>query len=76
MHEWKERALKIGEADRIMVYVMEPNDLAVSKAGRFIGHDQEDIKKLAEAGLLDPDIFESRAKEAMLYFIGAQETFI
>lgn len=52
------------------VRVLAPMDLAISKLGRFSDLDKEDIVAMAAAGLIDADVFEKRAKEALDYYVG------
>ncbi len=54
---------------KLAVRVLAPIDLAISKLGRFGGHDREDVVALARAGLLDAGRFERRAKEALKYYV-------
>ena len=55
---------------RIDVRVLAPVDLAVSKIARFADHDQDDIKSLAAAGLLDAKALRQRATESLGYYVG------
>lgn len=55
---------------RLDVRVLSPVDLAVSKLARFADPDQEDIKALARAGLLDSRKLRQRAEEALVGYIG------
>ena len=55
---------------RIEVRVLAPVDLAVSKIARFADHDQDDIKSLAAAGLLEPKALKRRAEEALGHYVG------
>jgi len=66
------RPLDLAGIDRqkIDVRVLAPIDLAVSKLGRFDGHDRGDIVALARAGLIDADAFGRRAEEALDYYVG------
>ena len=66
--DWQENCIEVARFGNIVVHVMEPHDLAVSKAGPFRPRDQDDIRRLAMAGLLDPDIFLLRAEEALEYY--------
>ena len=52
---------------RLRLHILSPLDLAVTKIGRLEEHDRKDIELLARAGLLDPDEFEQRAREALEY---------
>ena len=55
---------------RLDVRVLSPVDLAVSKLARYADPDQEDIKALARAGLLDSTQLRRRAEEALVGYIG------
>ena len=55
---------------RLDVRLLAPVDLAVSKLGRFADADQEDIKALARAGLLESGPLRKRAGEALKGYIG------
>lgn len=55
---------------RLDVRVLSPVDLAVSKLARYAKPDQEDIKALARAGLLDSKELRRRAEEALVWSIG------
>jgi hypothetical protein len=55
---------------RLDVRVLSPVDLAVSKLARYADPDQEDIKALARARLLDSRELRRRAEEALAGYIG------
>jgi hypothetical protein len=55
---------------RLDVRILTPVDLAVSKLARYADPDQEDIRALARAGLLDPAQLRKRAEEALKGYIG------
>lgn len=57
----------------IDVRLFTPLDLAVSKLARFEEVDQNDIRRLAQAGLLDVDPFRVRAGEALGGYIGVRD---
>lgn len=52
---------------RVRLHILDPVDLAVTKAGRFQDHDREDIRLLARAGLIEGEAFARRAREAIEY---------
>lgn len=52
------------------VRVLAAIDLAISKLGRFSDLDKEDIVAMAAAGLIDAEVFEKRAKQALDYYVG------
>lgn len=64
--------LNLGGVDPAVVDVrlLSPPDLAVSKLGRFEAVDQEDIRSLAKAGLLDVREFRKHAHEALTGYVG------
>lgn len=51
----------------LRVRYLEPNDLAVTKMTRFATRDREDVRLLADLGLLDADELEKRL-EVAYYF--------
>jgi hypothetical protein len=55
---------------RLDVRLLTPLDLAVSKLSRFETHDQEDIRALASAGLIDAKSLRERAEEALPGYVG------
>ena len=69
---YEERALLVNEVahGHIRLLVVEPNDLAVMKIGRYWEHDRADVRALAMEGLLDADIVASRAQSGLSYYIG------
>jgi hypothetical protein len=58
------------DAKRLDVRLLQPLDLAVSKLSRFEVHDQEDIRALAIAGLIDAKSLRVRAEEALPSYVG------
>ncbi|MBW3243436.1 hypothetical protein KUV57_12250 [Epibacterium sp. DP7N7-1] len=68
--EWEGNSPVICQVGDIVLHVMDPVDLAVSKVARFQDRDREDIVQLARHGLIDVEKFEQRGKEALEYFIG------
>ena len=69
---YEDRALLVNEVagGRIRLLVVEPNDLAVMKIGRYWEHDRADVRALATEGLLDADIVARRAQSGLSYYIG------
>ncbi len=61
-------AFMVSANKRLNLRLITPLDLAVTKVGRFLDHDQHDLKLLAKAGLLNADRFRSRAIEALDYY--------
>jgi hypothetical protein len=55
---------------RLEVRLLTPLDLAVSKLSRFSEHDQDDIRALARAGLIQPDALRRRAEAALPDYVG------
>ena len=68
--EWEERSREVHRFDNLVLHVIDPVDLAVSKVARFSERDREDIQVLAERGLIDPGTFAMRLKEAFDHFVG------
>ncbi len=68
--DWEERSQEVHRFDNMVLHVIDPVDLAVSKVARFSERDREDIRALAEHGLIDPGTFAKRADEALDYYIG------
>lgn len=58
--------------DHILVYVLAPVDLAVSKIARLSENDKEDIAALVRLGLTGSDEIEQRATAALIGYIGGQ----
>jgi hypothetical protein len=57
---------------QILVHVLSPVDLAVSKIARFADNDKEDIAALVRLGLTTADEIEHRAASALASYIGGQ----
>jgi hypothetical protein len=55
---------------RLDVRLLSPVDLAVSKLARYAEADQQDIRALAGAGLLESKQLRQRAEEALKGYIG------
>ena len=55
---------------RLDVRLLAPLDLAVSKLSRYEIHDQEDIRALAGAGLVEASALRRRAEEALPSCVG------
>jgi len=53
--------------------LLAPNDLAISKLGRFSPVDRSDIEALAREGLLKVRVFRVRAQSALGGFVGNTE---
>ena len=68
--EWEARSPEIARFGDMILHVMDPVDLAVSKLGRFSEQDAVDIRELAKTGLVDPELFRARAEEALDYYVG------
>ena len=68
--EWEARSPAIARFGDMILHVMDPVDLAVSKLGRFSPRDRNDIRELAKTGLVDPELFRRRAEEALDYYVG------
>lgn len=68
--DWEERSKEVRRFGSMVLHVIDPVDLAVSKVARFSDRDREDIRALAESGLVDPEVFAERAEEALYYYVG------
>ena len=68
--DWEERSREVQRIGCMVLHVIDPVDLAVSKVARFSERDREDIRALAELGLVDPHVFARRGKEALDYYVG------
>ena len=55
---------------KIHVYFLSPVDLAISKLSRYEAVDQEDIRALAECGLVSASAVRARAEEALGAYVG------
>lgn len=61
------------DSRRLDVRLLTPLDLAVSKLARFSEQDQEDIRVLAAAGLIDAKSLRRRAEAALPDYVGNME---
>lgn len=62
--------LQLDGIEGARVFVLQPVDLAVSKLARFSEIDRDDIRKLAEDGLITARALRSRAEAALPDYIG------
>lgn len=58
------------DAHVLDVRLLTPLDLAVSKLGRFASQDREDIRTLANHGLIDAERLRQRAEAALGGYVG------
>lgn len=58
------------DSRRLEVKLLTPLDLAVSKLSRFSAQDQDDIRALALAGLIDAAALRRRAEAALPDYVG------
>ena len=58
------------DSRRLEVRLLTPLDLAVSKLSRFSAQDEDDIRALAAAGLIDPGSLRRRAEAALSDYVG------
>ena len=63
-------ARELHKFDNIVLVVIDAMDLAVSKVARFGERDRENIRALAQLGLVDMEVFASRAEEALSCYVG------
>ena len=68
--DWEGRSREVHRFANLVLHVIDPVDLAVSKVARFSERDREDIRVLAVRGLIDPETFAMRLEEAFSYFVG------
>ena len=61
--------LNVGKR-KIHIYFLSPIDLVVSKLSRYETVDQEDIRALAEQGLVSADAVRTRAEAALGGYVG------
>ena len=61
------------DASRLVVKLLTPIDLAISKLARFSEQDQGDIRQLAKHGLIDGDSLRRRALDALPDYVGNLE---
>jgi len=73
--DWKIAAPVIAETGDIVIHVITPLDLAVSKLARYSARDREDIAALARFGLIRAAEVNDRAKEALEFVVG-NTTFV
>lgn len=73
--DWRDAAPEIARFGDIVLHVITPLDLAVSKIGRWQDRDREDVDALAEAGLIGSEELRTRGEEALDYYVG-DTTFI
>ena len=57
----------------VEVRLLSPIDVAVSKLARFEPEDQNDIRRLAAAGLIEVGKFRDRALDAMSAYVGRRQ---
>lgn len=58
----------------LVVHILSPVDLAVSKIARYADQDKADISSLAAAGLISSSEVASRAEDALVGFVGTVST--
>jgi hypothetical protein len=81
MHEgYVERARPLGGAlggkGKLDIYVLSPEDLAISKMARWAPNDRQDVIALAQDGLLDAEELEALALEAADTAVGHNPTLL
>lgn len=62
------------KGDALWVYLVSPLDLAISKLGRFAGHDLDDILALAKQGLIEAEALKKAAEFALVSYVGNTTT--
>ena len=73
--DWGKRAREVHRAGNIVILMIDPVDLAISKVARFSDRDREDIRQLAAHSLVDPLLFAERMEEALDCYVG-DTTFV
>ena len=68
--EREERSREVPGLGNILLHIIDPVDLEVSKFACFGERDREDTQILAQRGLIDPDLFARRADEALSLYVG------
>ena len=63
-------AVHLDKVERIAMSALNPTDLAVAKIGRWTDVDMDDVRQLAQEGLLDAAAVADRANEALGNYIG------
>lgn len=58
----------------LQVRVLSPVDLAIAKLARFADQDRDDIRLLAQKGLIDSAAVRKRAEEALRGYVGNTES--
>jgi len=71
--DWKDDATVVADLPQLTIKVISPVDLIVSKIGRFIERDRDDIRLIASHMPIDPEEVRVRAEEALDYYIGNEE---
>lgn len=62
-----------GRLKKIRLFALEAHDLALSKLGRNIERDRDDVKYLARQGFLTPEELERRYRQEMRPYIAVPE---
>jgi len=73
--DWMADAPEVCQIGDIVLHVISPLDLAVSKIARFQDRDREDIEALARFNLISSEDVATRADEAIEFYVG-DTTFI
>lgn len=68
--DWKEDAMPIMEFPNLLVKIISPLDLIVSKIGQFVEHDRDDIRDIATAVPINREALKQRALEALNFYVG------
>ena len=66
--------LELEGLEGAQVFVLQPVDLAVSKLARFGEIDRDDIRRLAQEGLITSGDLRKRAEAALPDYVGNQDT--
>ena len=68
--DYQEDSKLLWHMDKLVLHILSPLDLAVTKLAHFAEIDQRDIENLAKQKLIKADELKRRAEEAMDYYVG------
>jgi uncharacterized nucleotidyltransferase DUF6036 len=72
--DYEQRLLPLfrGAWNHIELYALEAHDLALTKLERNLDRDRDDVRQLAKAGYLNPEVLRSRYQEEMRPYIASR----
>ena len=74
--DWESRCKEIRQTNNMSFYMIDPNDLVISKISRLNDIDCQDIRELVQAGLIDLDLIETLWKQVIDLCIAKPEWLI